>query len=918
MSETSEALPPPEVVEKPVEIPPLQADTAPVSESPQELPPLPEALPEFDDTQVEAPEADVQEQAGDAPSEATDTSAEELIDESQESAGEAPPEFDDTIVEAPNDGGQEQASDAPPEATDTSGEEVIDEPLESAGEAPPELDDTIVEAPDDGGQEQASDAPPEATDASAEEVIDESPESAGEAPPELDDTIVEAPDDGGQEQASDAPPEATDTSAEELTNESQESAGEAPSEFDDTIVEAADDGGQEQAGDASPETTDTSAEELTDESQESAGEAVPELDDTVVEAPDDGGQEQAGDASPETTDTSAEELTDESQESAGEAPPDSSDAEDDQAELTEDDQNEPAQDEQTETESDLAESEAEQIEAEADEAESALDDQAEAKAQAATDAAEHPQEDRNEEPIKREDDDTDDENSGDPVREHDKQPPAVGADGDFARAETDTESPCYEKELMDLEVAESRELCRRIGDSYQTYDQSDLERRDDGSLFFEDYQVELTSQGDAFGSYKDLQRWIGDHGMAGSRKDGCPYLEAHHLIPAAECREAGLNPDLAPCVAVQNDLHIAMLHGSAGLVNRPEFSSIERMRTYYEGFYDGLNAAAWARRAGDYLQSHHDAFKTTLGEWPAASVPIVSTTREIAEIEPESRSAGTEAVAQPEICQSPATDAVTDVPPEYTRMKEVAEAALYDSRMEKSIDGPLAYHETTPGEFYVRIVPVDPEQGLDEASFDINHIWGKPEATMEGTSPEIAERNAQIDARNARLEAANAELKAKTEALFAERVVENPSWTEVEAARVILGERASAGEWWVSLESYGQIHEHWATTSREDSDYTLTDAFRDKMGLDTKWSPLGYDQTMLVKTDFPVPCAAGMGNIYHRHLEITGEEKHGPTGIEQIFIPRSTAESLFHRGCYTTFQDPKQLTLDQLKQMKDA
>ena len=693
---------------------------------------------------------------------------------------------------------------------------------------------------------------------------------------------------------------------------------EAPPEFDDTQVEAPDDGGQEQASDAPSEDTDASAEELIDESQESAGEAPSEFDDTIVEAADDGGQEQAGDASPETTDTSAEELTDESQESAGEAPPDSSDVEDDQAEPTEDDQNEPAQDKQTETESDLAESEAEQIEAEADEAESALDDQAEAKAQAATDAAEHPPEDRNEEPIKREDDDTDDENSGDPVREHDKQPPAVGADGDFARAETDTESPCYEKELMDLEVAESRELCRRIGDSYQTYDQSDLERRDDGSLFFADYQVELTSQGDAFGSYKDLQRWIGDHGMAGSRKDGCPYLEAHHLIPAAECKEAGLNPDLAPCVAVQNDLHIAMLHGSAGLVNRPEFSSIERMRAYYEGFYDGLNAAAWARRAGDYLQSHQDAFKTTLGEWPAASVPTVSTTREIAEIGPESKTAGTEAVAQPEICQSPATDAVTDIPPEYTRMKEAAEAALHDSRMEKSIDGPLAYHETTPGEFYVRIVPVNPEQGLDEASFDINHIWGAPEARMEGTSPEIAEGNAQIDARNVRLEAANAELKAKTEALFAERVVENPSWTEVEAARVVLGERASAGEWWVSLESYGQIHEHWATTSREDSDYTLTDAFRDKMGLDTKWSPLGYDQTMLVKTDFPVPCASGMGNIYHRHLEITGEEKHGPTGIEQIFIPRSTAESLFHRGCYTTFQDPKQLTLDQLKQMKDA
>ena len=140
----------------------------------------------------------------------------------------------------------------------------------------------------------------------------------------------------------------------------------------------------------------------------------------------------------------------------------------------------------------------------------------------------------------------------------------------------------------------------------------------------------------------------------------------------------------------------------------------------------------------------------------------------------------------------------------------------------------------------------------------------------------------------------------------------------MEAARVILAERAAAGEWWISLESYGQIHEHWANTSREDPDYTLTDAFRDKLALDTKWSPKGYDATIFLKTEFPVPCVAGEGDVYHRHLEKTGEAKHGPTGIEQIFIPRSTAEFLSRSGYCQTSHDLKKLTLDQLKQTPNS
>jgi hypothetical protein len=639
MSETSEAPPPPEVVEQPVEIPPPQAETAPVSESPQELPPLPDAPPEFDDTPAEAPQDGGQEQVSDAPQDP----AQEVSDEPQEPMSEAPPEFDDTPAEAPEDGEQEQISEAPQETPDTPAHEVSDEPQEPTNEAPPEFDDTPAEAPEDGEQEQVSDSPQETPDTPDQEVSDEPQEPTEEAPPEFVDTPAEAPQDDGQEQISDAPQETPDTPAQEVSDEPQEPMSEAPPEFDDTPAEAPEDGAQEPVGESNEAENDQAKAE-DDQAQVEADQAKAEDDQAKVEADQAKAEEdltkvEDDQAKAEEDLTKVEDDQAKVEDDLTKAEDDQAKAEDDQAKA-EDDQAK-AEDDQAKAEDDLAKVEDDQAKAEDDQTK-AEDDQAkeaegesEAEDPAAIEAVEHLPEDQSEEPAKREDNDTDDENAGDRVREHDKQPPAAGSEGDFSRAETDSEPPSYEKELMDLEVAESRELCQRIGDSYKDYDKSDLERRDDGSLFFKDYQVELTAQGDAFGSYKDLQRWIADHGMAGSRQDGSPYLEAHHVIPAAECKEAGLDPNLAPCVAVQNDLHIAMLHGSAGLTNRPEFSSVERMRAYYEGFYDGLNAATWARRAGDYLHSHNDAFKATLAERHAALAPVAPPTAEVADRKPE-------------------------------------------------------------------------------------------------------------------------------------------------------------------------------------------------------------------------------------------------------------------------------------------
>ena len=222
---------------------------------------------------------------------------------------------------------------------------------------------------------------------------------------------------------------------------------------------------------------------------------------------------------------------------------------------------------------------------------------------------------------------------------------------------------------------------------------------------------------------------------------------------------------------------------------------------------------------------------------------------------------------------------------EMERMQRDAQEALKDSRLPKSIFGEVFCDVLNPDKNYVRIYPLNPEQDLDQANFNPNAIAGKETHS----------------------ENLNKELKDKTEEFMEERLANDSQWSPLEAARAVKAERALAGEWWISLESYNSIHEHWAKTSANNPSYTLNDAFRDKQGLDAKWSKIGYDMTTLLRADGPIPCLRGMGNTYPR----TG--LHASTEIEQFFIPRFTAELLRKRGCYKPFTDLKKSTLDQVK-----
>jgi hypothetical protein len=133
----------------------------------------------------------------------------------------------------------------------------------------------------------------------------------------------------------------------------------------------------------------------------------------------------------------------------------------------------------------------------------------------------------------RDDYDRTEEDAEDLIQKRDQRPPKSGA-VEAMGAPPEEDSLSYEKELMDLKVVESCELCRRIRDSCKAHDKPSVERREDGTLILKDYNVVLSSNGDAFGSYHGLQRWIKDRGMAGSRKDGSVLVQRELELAGAD------------------------------------------------------------------------------------------------------------------------------------------------------------------------------------------------------------------------------------------------------------------------------------------------------------------------------------------------------------------------------------------------
>lgn len=126
-------------------------------------------------------------------------------------------------------------------------------------------------------------------------------------------------------------------------------------------------------------------------------------------------------------------------------------------------------------------------------------------------------------------------------------------------------------------VSQSRETGKLLYDQYDRA-QSDgtWGKNEQGIIRFNDSTIEITPQGDVFGSHKDVGEFSKSHGLSGSRGDGNDYYESAHLVSAEICERAGINPDDAPCVLANSSGHMSDLLRREGM-GRPSwrFCSIE-------------------------------------------------------------------------------------------------------------------------------------------------------------------------------------------------------------------------------------------------------------------------------------------------------------------------------------------------------
>lgn len=167
----------------------------------------------------------------------------------------------------------------------------------------------------------------------------------------------------------------------------------------------------------------------------------------------------------------------------------------------------------------------------------------------------------------------------------------------------------FESDVAD----DSREVGKKVYDQYAGAASDGTWREaSDGTIRFTDSKVEITPKGDMFGPYADLKSFVKDHGLSGQRRAGESYTEVHHLVTTEACEKAGLDPEVAPCVAVDSWGHMNDLHGSAGLLSGTLYKDVDDMIKDHRDVYSSLDAPEWGERAASFIDENRPAFEDSL------------------------------------------------------------------------------------------------------------------------------------------------------------------------------------------------------------------------------------------------------------------------------------------------------------------
>lgn len=126
------------------------------------------------------------------------------------------------------------------------------------------------------------------------------------------------------------------------------------------------------------------------------------------------------------------------------------------------------------------------------------------------------------------------------------------------------------------------------------------------------YGVEITPQGDIFGSYRDLLKFDRACNVTGTRSREITTIEAHHLVPTDLLERVGISSKEGICVAVDSYDHARELEGLTNNLNNHEYTSVDEMKEAHSKAYSSEGLPEWGKRASDFIEQHRETVEQNL------------------------------------------------------------------------------------------------------------------------------------------------------------------------------------------------------------------------------------------------------------------------------------------------------------------
>lgn len=162
------------------------------------------------------------------------------------------------------------------------------------------------------------------------------------------------------------------------------------------------------------------------------------------------------------------------------------------------------------------------------------------------------------------------------------------------------------------EMASSRDLLRSLCKSVH---QTDVDDHASTRIDLTAYpNLEFLPDGEIFGPYAELRRFLTDRSLAGTRAEGQITFEAHHLLEDRMMAHFDISHEEGLAVAIEATEHMGEVHGELGIDFHLPRSQPDQPIAYdiwdvvdgHINAYDELGLTAWSIRVRQYVSANHE------------------------------------------------------------------------------------------------------------------------------------------------------------------------------------------------------------------------------------------------------------------------------------------------------------------------